>query len=99
MEVVYSVILSQLIVSFEACFEKIFKQLKLFRFSVERGHWCSGRLWQFGKIVDIIMNVCRLVVVCQLLKGQQNLVCFDRRKPILTAEGRLTGRAVFFLLS
>ena len=45
------------------------------------------------------MKIWRIVVVCQLLKGQQKLVCFDLRRGILTAELPLTGRAVFFLLS
>ena len=40
MEVVDSVILSQLIMNFEARFEEIFKQLKILRFPVERGHHC-----------------------------------------------------------
>ena len=40
MEVVDSVIFSQLIMDFEARLEKIFKQLEVFRFPVERGHRC-----------------------------------------------------------
>ena len=42
------------------------------------------------------MNVRRIVVICQMLEGQQNLVCLDRRRGILAAELRLTGRTVFF---
>ena len=44
------------------------------------------------------MKVRRIVLICQLLEGQQNLVCFDRRRCVLTAELRLTGGAVLFLL-
>ena len=44
------------------------------------------------------MKVRRIVLICQLLEGQQNLVCFDRRRGVLTAELRLTGGAVLFLL-
>ena len=83
----------------DARLEKIFKQLKLFSFPVKHGHRCWERFWQFGNSVDIVMKICKIVVVCQLLKSQQDLVCFDRRRGILTAELRLTGRAVLFLLS
>ena len=72
--------------NFEARLEKIFKQLKLLRFHVERGHRIREGFWQFGKSVDIVKEFFRLVVVCQLLKGQQKLVCFDRRRGIFTAE-------------
>ena len=83
----------------EARLEKIFKQLKLLRFSVKRGHRLGEWFWQFGNSVDIIMTVCRIVVVCQMLKAQQNLVCFDRRRGFPTTKLRLTGRATLFLLS
>ena len=63
--------------------KKIFEELKLCRFPVKRGHRCRERFGQFGKSVDIVMEICRIFVVCQLLKGQQNLVCFNRRRGIL----------------
>ena len=76
------------------------KQLKFFRFSIERGHRCCTCLGQFGNNVFIVMENCRIVFVCQLLKGQQNLVCFNCRRGVFTAaEWRLTGTAVLFLLS
>ena len=59
----------------------------------------ASNFCQFGKSIDIVMGICRIVAVCQLLKGQQYLVCFNRRKGILTTELRLNGRAVLFLLS
>ena len=96
MEVVETVMFSELIMSFEARLEKIFKQLKLLTFPVERGHRCCERFWQIGNSIDIIMKVCRIVVICQLLKGQQDLVCFNRRRGILTSELQLTGGAFFF---
>ena len=99
MEVVDSVVVSQLIMDFEARLEKIFNQLELLRFSVERGHRCRERLWQIGNSADILMEICRIVVICQLLKSQQNLVCFNRRRGIFTAELWLTGRTVHFPLS
>ena len=45
------------------------------------------------------MKVRKIVGICQLLKGQQNLVCLDRRSGVLAAELRLTGSVVVFLLS
>ena len=40
MEVIDSVLLSQLIMNFETRLLEIFKQLEVFRFPVERGHRC-----------------------------------------------------------
>ena len=70
---------------FEARLENIFPRLELFRFPENRGNRCFERLWQFGYSVKIVMEICRIVVVCQLRKGQQNLVCSDRRRGFLTA--------------
>ena len=53
MEVVDSVLLSQLIMYLEARLEKIFKQLEIFRFPVERGRRCRERLWQLVNSVNI----------------------------------------------
>ena len=83
----------------EARLEKIFKQLELFRFTVERGHCCRNWLWQFWSSVNKVLEICRINVVWQLLKGQQNLVGFNRRRGVFTAELLLTGRAVLLLLS
>ena len=51
------------------------------------------------------MKIRRIVVICLLLKGQQNLVCFCGRannsavkKCVFTADLWLTGRTVFLLL-
>ena len=99
MEVVDSVLSSQLVMHFEASFEKIFKQLELFGFSVKSRHRCREWLWEFWNSVIIVMEICRTDVICQLLNGQQNLVCFNCCRGILTAELRLTGRTVLFLLS
>ena len=64
MEVVNSLLLSQLIMNFETRLEQIFKQLELFRFPVERGHRCRKRLWQFGNSVNVVVETCRIVVIC-----------------------------------
>ena len=71
MEVVDFVLFSKLIMDFEARYEKIFKQLKLLRFPVERGHCCREQLWQLGNSVKIVMGTCRIVVVCQLLVAKR----------------------------
>ena len=99
MEVVDSVLLGQLIMNFETRLEKIFKQLELFRFPVERGHRCRKGLRQFGNSVNIVMQFCRIVVVCQLLKRQKNLVCLNCSRGVFTAVLWLTCRTVPFLLS
>ena len=99
MEVIDSVIFSQLIMNFKTRLEQILKQLKLFRLPVERGHRCRKWLWHYGNSVDFIMKIRRIVAVFQLRKRQQNLTCFDRRRGVLAAELRLTGRTVFLLLS
>ena len=98
MEVIDSVLFSQLIMNFETRWEKTFKQLELFRFPVERGHRCRKWLWQFGNSINIVRKICRIVVICQFLKRQKNLVYFDRRRGVFTAELRLTGGGVLFLL-
>ena len=64
MELVNSVLLSQLIMNFETRLEQIFKQLELFRFPVERGHRCCKRLWQFGYSVNVLVEICKIVVIC-----------------------------------
>ena len=64
MEVVDSVIFSQLIVNFEACLDEIIKQLKLFEFPGKRAHLCRERFWQSGNFVEIVMKICRIAVVC-----------------------------------
>ena len=79
--------------NFEARLEK---QLILFRFAVKRGHRSGERFSHFGNSVDIFMKISRIVVVCQLLKSQQNMIGFIRRRGILTAELTLTGGAGSF---
>ena len=95
MEIFDSVIFSQLTTKFEARLEKTFEQLKHLRLLVESCHRCGERFWQFQNSVDTVKKTCRKVVVCQLLKGQQNLVCFNCRKCILTADLLSTGKAFF----
>ena len=94
MEVVDSVIFSQLIVNFEARLEKITKYIKHLRFRVKCWHSYGERLWQLGNSVDIVMKTCRIVVVCQLMKDQRKMVYFNYCSGILTAEMLLTGKSV-----
>ena len=64
MEVVNSVLLSQLIMNFETRLEQIFKQLELFRFPVERGHRFPKRQWQVGNSGNVVVEICGIVVSC-----------------------------------
>ena len=64
MKVINSVLLCQLIVDFETRLKQIFKQRELFRLPVKRWHRCRKLLWQFGNSVNIVMENCRIVVVC-----------------------------------
>ena len=98
MEVVDSILFSQLNMNFETRLEKIIKQLDCFRFPIERGHRCRQWLGN-GNSVKIVMEICEIVVVCQLLKRQYYLVCLNRCRGVFTAELRLTCRKVLFLLS
>ena len=78
--------------------EEIFKQLKLFRFPVQRGHRCRER---FGKLEILLILLLQNLQKCCCLptaEGPEKLVCFDRRRGILTVELWLTGKAALFLL-
>ena len=79
MEVTDSVIFGQLIVNFEARLEKLFKQLKFLRFPVKREHRCSEGFRHFRDFTDVVVESGCIGVRRQLLKGQQNLVCFNCR--------------------
>ena len=96
MEVVNSVLLCQLIVGFETRLEQIFKQLEVFRFPVKLWRRCRKWLWQFGNFVTIVMEFCRIIVVCQLLTCQQNLVCLNCLRGVFAAKLELTCWAVLF---
>ena len=89
---------SHLVLNFEACLEKIFKQLRLLRFPVKCWHRCVV-VSDFGNLETLLILFWKIseLLVCQLLKGQQQFVCFDRRRGVLSAELRLTDRAVFLL--
>ena len=76
MEVVDSVIFSQLILNFEARLKKIFKQLKLLRFLVKRGHRCAKWLWQLGNSVDVTMKVCSIVIFANCWRANKTWSAF-----------------------
>ena len=96
-EVIDSVIFSQLVVDFEACLEKIINQLRLLLFPVKRGH-CSGKwLWQLGNSVNVASKVCIIAIVCQLLKGQK-IALLRSSQGGFTAELQFTCREGFFCL-
>ena len=99
MDVVDAVPFSPLILDFEARLEKISKQLKLRRFPFERGHRCRERFWQFGFSVHLGMEVCRIVVICQLLKRQQKIGLLQSSQEYSHCEIAVDWLNGFFLLS
>ena len=57
-----------------------------FWFPVEGGHCCRGGLRQFWNFVTVVIDIGRITVRRQLLKGQESLVCFNCRWRVLTAK-------------
>ena len=92
-----SAVLSHLDVHFQIYLENVFKQVKLLCFPFKRGdQW----VWQLGNLANAAIEVCRNAIVCQLLKGQQNWICFDRRTGVVfTAEIRPTWWLSFLLFA
>ena len=97
-EIVDFVIFIQLVVDFQTRLEKIIKQLKLLRFPVKRGYRCDWWLWQLEYLVNTVLKTCTVAVICQLLKSEQKLVCFNRRSRVFTAEFQFICRTIFFCL-
>ena len=75
----------------------VFKFWKVFQ-KPSLAHRCREWHGQLADSLNNVMNICRVAVVCQLLEGQQKLVCFNCRRGVFTAELRLTGKTVFLLL-
>ena len=99
MEVVYFVLFGMLIVIFQTCLEQISKQFEFLRFPIKGGHCrCEGfRL--FRDSVDVVVEIGRIIVSRQLLKGQQNLVCFNFHRGFFTAKLCLTCGVCLLLFS
>ena len=70
---------------------------KFFPLRVENRHFCREGVRQFWKQVDVVVQVGRVAVAHQLLRGQKNLVWFNCRRDNLTVESRLTCGAQLFL--
>ena len=98
-EVVHFVFLRELIENFLACLQQIFKLLEFLRFSVKCGHCRCEGFGQFRDSVDVVLEVSSVAASRQLLKGQQNQVCFNCRMGVLTAELWLICGARILLLS
>ena len=63
MEVVDSVLFSQLNMDFEARLEKIFKQLEIFRFLIERGHhWGELDFGNLEILLKVLSNFAELLL-------------------------------------
>ena len=98
MEVVY-LVSCELIVDFESASEQIFKPFKFLWFFIEGWHWCSGQFGPFWSFVDVYVAKDGVAIACQLLKGLQNLICFNFRRDVVTAEFWLTCGARILLFS
>ena len=99
MEKVYLVFLYQLVVGFQTCVEQIFKQFDFLWFFIECGHCSCEGFKQFWDSIDVVVEIGWITVRRQLLKGQQNLVCFNSRKGVFTAKLWLTCGARLLLFS
>ena len=89
-EIVCFVFFRELIVDFRTQLEQIFDQFEFFWIPVKDGHCCCEGFGQFRDSIDVVVRFGRVVVSCQMLKGQQNLVCFTFRISVFTAELWLT---------
>ena len=89
-EVIYLVICCELPVSVWTCFEETFKHFKFLWLPTDCRQCCCERFWQFRNSDIVKVEVRRIAAARQLLKGQQNLVCFNCRRGVLTAKMWLT---------
>ena len=93
------VVFSQLVVSLEACLEKSSNSSN---FSGFPSNVSVVLTEDFGKLELrwlFLLENCKKSVVFQLLKNQQNFVCFDRRRVVFAADLRLTCRAKYRMLA
>ena len=59
-------------------------------FPSKGGQCCCEGIWQFWDSTDVVVAIGCITVRHQLLKGQQNLICFSCRRCVLTAKLWLT---------
>ena len=98
-EVVCYVFFRQLVVNLQICLEQIFKQLEFLYFSIKCGHCTCEGFGKFRVSTDVVVEFGGITVRRQLVKGQQNLVCFNCRRGVLTAKLLLTRGARLILFS
>ena len=99
MEVVYFVFLCQLIHTFQNFLEQIFKQLEFFWFSIKFRHCRCEGFGLFRDSIFVVVEIGWITVRCQLLKGQQHLVCFNCCRSVITAKMWLTCGAQLLVFS
>ena len=80
----------QLLVDFGICLEQMFKQIKLFWFTIEGRHCCRERGGQSAISVNFASEVGGNAVHRQLLSGKQILVFIKFRRGVLTVDMWLT---------
>ena len=84
---------------FDNGLEQIFKQFKFFRFPAEDWLWCSDEFRQFWSSVDVSVEIGRVAIAHQLLTGQQNLVCLNCCRGVLTSKLWLNCGACLLLVA
>ena len=79
-------------------FQTDLQTIQIFLISHQKHRFREG-FGQFRCSVNVIFEIVRITLTCQLLKGQQNLVCFSWRRSVLTAKLWLTCEARLLLFS
>ena len=78
-------------------FGQSFKKFQFF--SIKSRCCCNEGLGQFRYSVNVVVETGRITMTCQLLKGKQNLLCFNCRRGVLTAKLWMTCGARLLLFS
>ena len=98
-EAVYFVFLCQLGVDFWIFVEQVFRQFDFYLFSIKCGQCSCTGFRQLWESIDVVVEIGWITVRRQLLKGQQNLVCFNCLWGVPTEELWLTCGARLLLSS
>ena len=85
--------------NFQTCLEQILKQFEFLWFSIDFGQCCCEEFGKFRGSVDFVVEIGWVSVRRQVLKGQQNLVCFNCRMGVPTAKLWMTCGARLLLFS
>ena len=93
-----SVFFCELVGNFQTSLEEIFKQFKLFWFPIKKRHCCLDGFGHFLYSVKVVVEIGKIAVTCKLLKGEQNLVWFNCRSGVITANlWLICGARLFWL--